>query len=131
MSKESQNPRILVVDDEPGWRDLLSFELISQGYEVVTASNASEGIAVLRSQVFNLVVTDVRMPGQMDGIDLIETYRKENPNQKALFITGYATEEKLSNSLQNRHSSCIRKPFHLDELSKAISELLHDLKSAE
>ena len=115
--------KILVVDDEPGWRDLLSLELTSEDCAVVTASSADEALVRLREQSFHLVITDVRMPGGMDGIDLIQTYRRENPAQKAIFITGYATEEKVEQALERGVVLCLRKPFESQELLNAINSL--------
>lgn len=110
--------RILIVDDEPGWRDLLSFEL--SDYDVMTASNAAEALDLLRQRAFDLVITDVRMPGELDGIDLIQTYRRENPAQKAIFITGYAIEDKLAQALREKSVLCLKKPFESQVLLNAI-----------
>ncbi len=116
--------KILVVDDEPGWRDLLSLELFSEDREVVTASNADEALKLLCRQSFDLIITDARMPGQLDGIDLIQTYRREHPAQKAIFITGYAVEEKIEQALEQGGVLCLRKPFESQELLNAIQSIL-------
>ena len=116
--------RILIVDDEPGWRDLLSLELSSADYEVVTASNAQEGLDLLHKESFDLVITDVRMPGGLDGIDMIQSYRRKNPDQKIIFVTGYAVEEKIEQVLQAGRVVCLRKPFENIELLKAMQALL-------
>ena len=116
--------KILVVDDEQGWRDLLTFELGELGYEIMTAKNGPTGLEILRQGSFDLMITDVRMPGSLDGIDLVETYRQENPTQKAIFITGYATEEKLERALNSKFSFCLKKPFPQEDLAKMISQIL-------
>ena len=116
--------KILIVDDEQGWRDLLSLELSSEDCEVLMASNAEEALKLLQSQSFDLIITDARMPGTLDGIDLIQTYRKEHPTQKAIFITGYAVEEKIEQALQEGTVLCLRKPFQSEELLSAIQRLL-------
>ncbi len=116
--------KILIVDDEPGWRDLLSLELSADDHEVTATSNAMEALALLHRQSFDLVITDVRMPGEIDGIDLIQAYRRENPSQKAIFITGYAVEEKIERALEPGSVLCLKKPFQAEELQKAIQSLL-------
>ncbi len=116
--------RILVVDDEVGWRDLLSFELGLQGYEVTVATQAEEALSYLHAQSFDLVITDVRMPGSMDGIDLIKTYGAQQPNQKSIFLTGYAIEEKLTAALTQKSCRCLKKPVDLEELFQMIRDLL-------
>jgi CheY-like chemotaxis protein len=126
MTKESKKLRILIVDDEPGWRDLLSLELYSENCEVKTATNAAEALDLLHKEAFDLVITDVRMPGELDGIDLVQTYRRENPSQKAIFITGYALEEKIEQALEQGAGSvlCLKKPFESPQLLTAIHSLL-------
>ena len=121
---KKKTAKILVVDDEQGWRDLLTFELGELGYEVMTAKDGPRGLEILRGGSFDLVITDVRMPGSLDGIDLVETYRQENPTQKVIFITGYATEEKLERALNSKISFCLKKPFSQEDLTKMISQVL-------
>lgn len=124
MGKISKKIRILVVDDEPGWRDLLSLELSSEDCEVKTASNAVEAVALLHQESFDLVISDARMPGELDGIDLVQNYRRENPTQKAIFITGYAVEEKIEQALEPGSVLCLKKPFESQDLFNAIQSLL-------
>ena len=122
MSADGVKRQILVVDDEPGLRKLLEFELKYLGYETTLAENADAALVLLRQKPFDLVITDIRMPGTMDGIDLVEVYRKENPSQRVIFMTGYAIEEKLTQALKNPLNVCFRKPFNLHELSAAVAE---------
>lgn len=123
---ERKKSKILVVDDEPGWRDLLALELSAGDYCVKTVPNALEALDFLRKEPFDLVITDVRMPGGLDGIDLIETHRQQNPTQKAIFVTGYAIEEKIEQALQKAQglTLCLRKPFETQDLFKALQFLL-------
>ena len=116
--------KILVVDDEQGWRDLLSLELSSGECEVATASNADEALKLLQRQSFDLIITDVRMAGSLDGIDLIQIYRREHPAQKAILITGYAVEEKLEGALEDHSVLCLKKPFQSQELLSTLQGLL-------
>jgi len=126
-SKKNLKCKILVVDDEPGCRRFLAWELKAQGYEVVTAENADRGLACLTEYDFPLVITDVRMRGSMDGIDFIASVRRRRPRQKSIFITGYAIEEKLQDALRHEGTRCLRKPFELDELLGAIRTLMEKL----
>jgi CheY-like chemotaxis protein len=121
---ELKKYKILVVDDEPGWRDLLCLELTTENQEVRTASSAGEALDLLRKESFDLVITDVRMPGKLDGIDLIQTCRQGNPAQKAILITGYAVEEKIEQALVQGSVLCLKKPFESRELLGALQSLL-------
>jgi DNA-binding NtrC family response regulator len=119
--------RILVVDDELGLRELLNFEFDFLGYETVTAENADEALKLLHeSAPFDLVITDIRMPGPMDGVDLMEKYWKEKPDQKVIFMTGYAVEEKLTNALKNPLSQCFRKPFSIHDLGRSVAQCFEE-----
>ena len=124
MEKSQKKLKILVVDDERGWQELLLLELASEDRDVKTASNGAEALALLHEEQFDLLISDVRMPGGLDGIDWIQIYRRENPTQKAIFITAYAVEEKIVQALQQGFSICLRKPFESQQLFNAIESLL-------
>lgn len=125
-SAGEHRPSFLIVDDEMGWRDLLSYELAPKGYAVALANNATEGLARLQQQAFDVIITDVRMPGPMDGIDLINAYRQQKPAQKVIFITGYAKDEKLIKALEPKHSRCLKKPMDIEQLFHEIEDLLQE-----
>ena len=74
--------------------------------------------------VFDLVISDARMPGELDGIDMIQKFRREKPSQKAIFITGYAVEEKIEQALEQGSVLCLKKPFESCDLRNAIQFLL-------
>ena len=115
---------VLVVDDEQGWRDLLAMELVPSGFRATTASSGPEALEILKRESFDLIISDIQMAGGMDGIDFIEHQRRNKPDQKVIFITGYALEEKLNTALQNPLSICLRKPFEMDQLFETISKFL-------
>ncbi|MBI3307679.1 MAG: response regulator [Candidatus Omnitrophica bacterium] len=124
MEKTRKKIKVLIVDDEPGWRDLLSLELSSEDCEVTTASNALAALDLLHRQSFDLLITDIRMPGQLDGADLIQVWHRENPAQKVIFITGYAIEEKIRQVMEQSSILCLKKPFESRELLNAVQTLL-------
>ncbi len=125
-----EKAKILVVDDEPGIRSLLKYEFTHLGCDTALAENADQALALLHDSAFDVIITDIRMPGSMDGIDLVETYRKQNPGQKVIFITGYAVEDKLTAALQNPLNHCFKKPFDISELAKSVFQLTPGSPSA-
>lgn len=120
---EKKKSKILIVDDEPGWRDLISLELSAEDCVVTTASSGSMALEFLRRTQFDLVITDIRMPGKIDGVDLLQTWRRENPAQKAIFMTGYAVEEKIQQALETG-DVLLKKPFETNDLLNAVHVLL-------
>jgi len=124
MTEAPKKKKILVVDDEKGLRDMLAYELNFLGYEAVLSQNADEAIVLLRENTFDLLITDIRMPGSMDGIDMVDLRRKEDPGLKAIFISGFTLEDKLNRALEHPLSACLKKPFDLQELSEALKKFL-------
>jgi CheY-like chemotaxis protein len=112
---------ILILDDEQGWRDLLSYELGELGCQLTFAVNAAQGLELLSRQSFDLIITDVRLRGSMDGIDFVNVLRMKRPDQKVIFITGYALEEKISRVFECPLNLCLKKPFPMETLYSMIS----------
>ena len=83
---------ILVIDDDPAIRELLSTILEADGYEVVTAQSGEEAIGWLRRQHFELAITDLIMPG-MDGIQTLTALKDLAPDLEVLILTGNAGSE--------------------------------------
>ena len=102
---------VLVVDDEPTVRDVFT-RLLSreQGLSVVTAEHAEAALYYLRSQRFDLLITDKNLPG-MGGIELIAEGRRLRPNIEAMMITGYASAESVIAAFAAGASDYLLKPF--------------------
>ena len=84
--------RILIVDDEPIKRVVLEDELGAAGYSVVTAANPMDAARELAKSTFEVVVTDLRMPGQ-DGLSFLREVKRQNPAQAAIVMTAYGSVE--------------------------------------
>ena len=115
--------RILVVDDEENMRETLSEFLRMLGYEVDVASDGSSGIEQLGRQEYDLVLTDLKMPG-MDGIALTEWMRETHPDMPVILMTGYATVDTTIRALRLGASDYVLKPFTLDEMHHAVGGCL-------
>lgn len=122
MSRE-QTPKVLVIDDEQGWRDLFSFELPSKGYEVTTAASGTDAIEKAKKENFDLIITDIKMPG-MDGVETFIAIRKIQPEVKVILMTGHAVEDRVQVGLSAKASTCLRKPFELDTLLHTLQTTL-------
>ena len=87
---KQKTPTLLIVDDELHVRESLGHWFTEDGYEVSTASSGKEALAVLGRQHFDVVITDIKMPG-MDGIELQRRIHQTDPDVAILVITAYAS----------------------------------------
>ncbi len=116
---------MLVVDDEPTVRMLVSEVLEDLGYAAIEAADGASGVQVLQSDVrIDLLVTDVGLPGGMNGRQVADAARVVRPGLKVLFITGYAENAALSHGHLEPGMHVLTKPFAMDVLAARIRELI-------
>ncbi|MGU3665403.1 CHASE domain-containing protein [Methylobacterium sp. A49B] len=116
---------VLVVDDEPTVRMLITDVLSDLGYTAVEAADGSSGLRVLQSDArVDLLVTDVGLPGGMNGRQLADAARVGRPHLKVLFITGYAEAAVLGDGDLEPGMEVLTKPFAVDVLAARIREML-------
>ncbi len=115
--------KIIVIDDELGIRELLSYELSRIGYDVDTASNGEEGLAKIRQKKYDVVICDIKMP-KLDGIKTLEGIKKTAPETEVIMATGFATVENAVQSMKDGAYDFVQKPFNLDELTILIEKAL-------
>ncbi len=115
--------RILVVDDEQSMRDFLAIMLKKEGYEVVAAETGSDALKAVQLEIFDLVISDVKMPG-MDGIDVLKTVKEVSPETVVIMITAYATAETAVEAMKLGAYDYILKPFKVDEIKLIIQKAL-------
>jgi CheY-like chemotaxis protein len=115
---------LLVVDDEPLVRMVIADFLRGDGYGVLEAANVDDAVGMLRRhQDIRLVLTDILMPGALNGFDLAEWIGHHRPDVRVLLTSGYFGDVKLPSRL-NWSEHLIRKPYRLDEISDRIRMLL-------
>ena len=120
---------VLVVDDEPTVRSLVSDVLIELGYRILEAEEGATGLALLQSNVpIDLLITDVGLPGGMNGRQLADAARAGRPDLKVLFITGYAENAVVGNGHLDPGMQVMTKPFTLDALAVRVQQMV-DAKS--
>ncbi|HAH31447.1 MAG TPA: hypothetical protein DCL44_03930 [Elusimicrobia bacterium] len=115
--------KILVVDDEPGIRDMLSYELCSHDYQVVTAVNGEEALEKVGKEKFDLVISDIKMP-RMGGLEMLDAIKKVNPDIEVIMSTGYGTIETAVSAMKKGAYDFVQKPFNLDEILAIIEKAL-------
>ncbi|CAO4153146.1 histidine kinase [Methylorubrum thiocyanatum] len=116
---------VLVVDDEPTVRMLVTDVLSDLGYTAIEAADGAGGLRVLQSDArVDLLITDVGLPGGMNGRQMADVARMSRPDLKVLFITGFAENALLNNGQLEPGMTVLTKPFAVDTLGARIRELV-------
>ena len=113
--------RILFIDDDRAGREVALFNLKKAGHEVTAASDGQEGLAAFAKDRFDLVVTDVKMPG-ISGIDVLKRVRQLAPDVPVLVITAFGNVETAVEAMKEGAYDFIGKPFHRDQLLLAVEK---------
>ena len=114
---------ILVVDDEPAIQDILTWALSAEGYRVATAGSGEEALSRVEREDFDVIVTDIVMPG-LDGLEVLERSRMLNPRAAVIVMTAYAALETAITALRRGASDYLEKPFSVDLLKERVQSLL-------
>ena len=116
---------VLVVDDEPSIRMLAMETLEDLGYAAIEAGDAKAGLQILQSNVrVDLLISDVGLPGGMNGRQMADAARIVRPRLKVLFITGYAENAAVGNGQLEPGMHVLTKPFALDKLASRIKTII-------
>jgi DNA-binding response OmpR family regulator len=117
------NEKVLLVEDEPDVRRLVSNQLAGLGYDVLEAEAGAPALEILRSgSQVDLLFTDLLMPGGMNGFDLVERARELSPHIKVLLTTGYAAESE--SIIANIKEPILKKPYKKQQLAEALRNAL-------
>jgi len=114
--------RILVVDDEPAQRELISGFLKKQGFDVSSAENGVKAVELFRQDSIDLVLTDQKMP-HMSGLDLLQAVRAINPEAPVILMTAFGSIEAAVSAIQGGANDYLTKPLNLDELLYRIRQV--------
>jgi PAS domain S-box-containing protein len=116
---------VLVVDDEPTIRMLITEVLAEAGYAVIEAPDGPAGLRVLESNArIDLLITDVGLPGGMNGRQVADAARVSRPDLKVLFITGYAENAVIGRGRLEKGMFVLTKPFQMEVLASRIREII-------
>ncbi|MGQ9631797.1 MAG: response regulator [bacterium] len=135
-SRASNNPeegfpveavRILVVDDEKDYQDILQEVLSREGYRVTTASTGEEALELVYKDGFDIVITDFQMP-RTNGVELLKRIKEHDSEIAVILISGYATLEAITEALQNGAHNFIMKPFDMDEILTIVRKVVRSLE---
>ena len=116
-------PKILVVDDDPGQRRLLTGYLEQQGYTVLAAATGADALGILDSHPVAMMISDVRMPG-MSGLELLRRAREQHPALPVLLVTAFADIRNAVEAMRDGALNYLEKPIDLDELQALVHSTL-------
>ncbi len=123
MTRTETKARLLVVDDEQGIRQVLETTFTDRGLEVTTASNGDKAIELLNEQPFDVVITDLKMPGR-DGMAVLRAAKEAAIDAGIIVITAYGTLETAVEAMRLGAFDYIAKPFKLQEIELKVDKIL-------
>jgi len=119
---------VLVVDDEPGMREMVKQLLLNEGYHVLEASNGKHAMEFLKNESPELVITDIIME-EMDGVEIILEIRENYPDIKIIAMSGgskISSEDYLESASDLGADRIFNKPFALSDMLNAVKELIEE-----
>ena len=124
-AEEGHGETVLVIDDEDAIRMLVADVLEEAGYRVLSASDGGAGLKILQSDArVDLLITDVGLPGGVNGRQVADAARTTRPDLKVLFITGYAENAVVGNGHLDAGMQVITKPFAMSVLGARVREII-------
>ncbi len=127
---EKHRGRILIVEDEKSMREVLKILLEGERYEVVSASDGLEGLSYLANDIFDLVITDIKMP-KVDGFELLKKTKEISPDTIVIMITAFGTTEAAIEAMKSGAYDYINKPFKIDEIRLIVEKALEKKRLSE
>jgi len=127
-----ERKQVLIVDDEPNLRKILSAQLSRDGYDVMTAEDGERGLALLKEHHIDLVITDLKMP-KIDGMTLLKRALEEEPELPIVLITAHGTIDTAVEALKSGAFDFVTKPFDKDEVRQIVGKALRtrELRGAD
>ena len=118
--------RILFVDDDPNMHRLVRLMFRNSPYKLETVSAARIALHKLNNNDFDLIISDLQMP-EMDGITFLKELRAANHKQKVIIMSAFGLKQMTDVALANGASLILEKPFHKDQLFKAIARISKEI----
>ena len=123
----SERPKVLVIDDEPGVRELISEALSLSEITAVQAADGLEALSFLRRERFDLLILDINMP-KLDGLALLEKLRTEGMSVPVLMLSARADKADINQGLRTGADDYLTKPFSIEELVLRVKAIMRRSK---
>lgn len=122
-----KNERILIIDDEKVLRRSLAMDFKDEGFNVRTAESGESGVALAAEFKPRVVLLDLRLP-DMDGIEVLETLRRQNEEVVVIMMTAYGDTQTTVDAIKRGAVNFINKPFELTDIKQLVNQAIHNLK---
>ena len=117
------NENIILIDDSPEIRENLSDSLRAEGYDVDTSSDGAEGISRIENKFYDIILTDLKMPG-VDGMEVLKYVKENSPDSICIVLTGYGTIKNAVEAIKLGSFDYLTKPVKLEEIRITIQRAL-------
>lgn len=124
---ENSKGNILVVDDEKSMREILQIFLKNEGYHVSAATNGETAIEAVKKDIFDLIITDMKMP-KVGGLELLRTVKQITPHTLVVLITAFGTTDSAVEAMKHGAYDYIQKPFQMDNIRLVVKNALEKHK---
>jgi len=118
-------PRVLLVDDEEGFRTIMQKRMGRRNIDVTTAASGSEAVAILRKHDFDVAVVDFKME-DMDGIEVLKIFKKMVPSLPVIILTGHGSGAAAREGIKQGAFDYLTKPCDLENLMEKIREAMQE-----
>ncbi len=122
--------RILIVEDEKSMREVLKILLEDEGYETIAASDGQDGIRIIQEDIFDVVITDIKMP-RADGFEVLKKVKELSPTSIVIMITAFGTTESTIEAMKLGAYDYIHKPFKIDEIRLIVNKAFEKKRLSE
>ncbi len=127
---KNRKANILVIEDEKSMREVLRILLEEERYGVTSVTNGLEGIEALKKELFDLIITDIKMP-KADGFEVLRMAKEISPDSMVIMITAFGTTEAAIDAMKQGAYDYINKPFKIDEIRLIVNKALEKKKLSE
>ena len=115
--------KILAVEDDPFTLKMLEKKLTKEGYDIETASDGIEAGKLISQNYYDIIITDLIMPGGVDGIDVLEAAKTKNKQTEVIFLTAHASVENAVEAMRKGAFDYLQKPVNFHELTLRMEKI--------